>query len=290
MCLRAPRVELRQPSPVPFARTVRRLALRIGPALVLLAASVLIVIAGSWAFSVWVLIFGVLMAREWYAIAYQGKPAPHLPLHILCLAIVLGAVTAGYPLVGLGVLAAGTLAAMVVTARARLDPTWSALGVLYTVGPLACLVWLRMATVHPIYTVLWLLCVVWATDTAALVAGRLIGGPPLAPKISPRKTWAGLIGGAAAAAAVGFGAGRLDPSFSSLALMALSAILAVVAQLGDLTESAFKRRFGVKDSSQLIPGQGGVLDRVDGLVFATLTVTILAVLMGGSVLSVGAHP
>lgn len=282
-------MDVRAPTSAPIAQTVKRLALRIGPALVLLAASVVVVAVGSWAFTLWVAIFGVLMAREWYAIAYQGVIAPSFPVHLACLAIVLVAVTLGYPTFALAVVALGAGTAALITARARLDALWSVLGVLYTIAPLAALVWLRGNASMPTLTVLWLLCTVWATDTAALIAGRLIGGPPLAPKVSPKKTWAGLAGGTLAAAAVGWGAGSLHTALSSPALALLSALLAVVSQLGDLTESAFKRRFGVKDSSQLIPGQGGVLDRVDGLVFATLVVAVLAMARGGSVLSVGAH-
>lgn len=282
-------MDVRAPSPAPFAQTVKRLALRIGPALALLAVSIVVVIAGSWGFTLWVAIFGVLMAREWYAIAYRGVDAPSFPAHLACLFMVLIAVTLGYPVFALAVVVLGAATAALITARARLNAMWSVLGVLYTIAPLGALVWLRGNAKMPVMTVLWLLSTVWATDTAALIAGRLIGGPPLAPKVSPKKTWAGLAGGTLAAAGIGWGTGCLDATLSSPALALLSAILAVVSQLGDLTESAFKRRFGVKDSSQLIPGQGGVLDRVDGLVFATLVVMALALAWGGSVLSVGGH-
>ena len=112
--------------------------------------------------------------------------------------------------------------------------------------------------------VFWLLAVVWATDIGAYFAGRGIGGAKLAPAISPNKTWAGLIGGALAAALVGIIAARLLGS-GAIPLAVGGMALAVVAQGGDLLESWCKRRFGVKDSSHVIPGHGGILDRVDGL-------------------------
>ena len=120
-----------------------------------------------------------------------------------------------------------------------------------------------------------------AVDSGAYAAGRSIGGPKLAPRISPKKTWAGLAGGIAAALLIGWiSAFLLDlPRF--LPLILVSGVLAVVEQAGDLAESAFKRRFGVKDSSQLIPGHGGVLDRVDGLLAVALVVGLIGYFQGG---------
>ena len=117
---------------------------------------------------------------------------------------------------------------------------------------------------------LWTLAIVWATDIGAYFAGRAIGGPKLAPSISPNKTWAGLIGGMVAAAVVGGLIARYG--HLSTRAMVLGAPLAVVAQLGDLLESAMKRRAGVKDSGKILPGHGGLLDRIDGM----LPVAILA--------------
>jgi phosphatidate cytidylyltransferase len=129
-----------------------------------------------------------------------------------------------------------------------------------------------------LYLVFWLMLVTWATDIFAYFAGRSIGGPKLAPKISPNKTWAGLIGGMAGAAVVGalaawlFGISAELPDF-----LWLGAPMGLLAQLGDLYESRVKRRLGVKDSGTLLPGHGGVLDRLDGLlpvILATLLVLI----------------
>ncbi|HKT75921.1 MAG TPA: phosphatidate cytidylyltransferase, partial [Sphingobium sp.] len=112
----------------------------------------------------------------------------------------------------------------------------------------------------------WALSLVWATDVGAYFAGRAIGGPKLAPRVSPSKTWAGLAGGVLAALVLGF----LLHRFAGLPiqLAAASGLLAVAAQLGDLLESHMKRRAGVKDSGTLLPGHGGVMDRLDGVVAA----------------------
>jgi phosphatidate cytidylyltransferase len=132
------------------------------------------------------------------------------------------------------------------------------------------LVWLR-GDVGGARLILWLMATVWATDIGAFFAGRLIGGPKLAPRISPKKTWAGLIGAMASAGLVGIVADFSVPGAPGAAVLAAAgAVMAVVAQAGDLGESWVKRHFGAKDSSALIPGHGGLLDRVDGLLAAAL--------------------
>ncbi|GBD42706.1 Phosphatidate cytidylyltransferase [bacterium HR40] len=158
-------------------------------------------------------------------------------------------------------------------------------GALYLSLPLAALTWLRLDAPRGLLFTLWLLCVVGATDTAAYFAGRAIGGPRLAPVLSPGKTWAGLFGGMLAAAMVGGlfvlflpGHGGAAALFSGV----LAMLLAVVAQCGDLAESWIKRRSGYKDSGRILPGHGGVLDRIDGLLFAApLYAAIVAILTGG---------
>jgi phosphatidate cytidylyltransferase len=143
--------------------------------------------------------------------------------------------------------------------------------------------------------VFWVMVVTWATDIGAYFAGRAIGGPKLAPRISPAKTWAGLFGGAVAAGLLGYAAARYfeidaapdaltgEASWLYQSFLYLGAPLAVVAQAGDLYESWVKRRCGVKDSGTILPGHGGVLDRCDGLIavsFATLLILIVGLWLG----------
>ncbi len=155
---------------------------------------------------------------------------------------------------------------------------------LYLGVPFACLVWLRLEAPGGALFTLWLLLVVAATDSGAYFAGRSIGGPRLAPALSPGKTWAGLVGGMLAAAV----AGALFVAFvrghgpaAALSSGLLAAVLAVVAQCGDLAESWLKRRSGYKDSGRLLPGHGGLLDRFDGLLFAAPVYTGVVLLLTG---------
>lgn len=148
---------------------------------------------------------------------------------------------------------------------------------------LACsaAVWLRGLDPAGMETVIWLGVVVVMTDTCAYFTGRTLGGPKLAPKISPKKTWSGLIGGiAGAAVASGILAGVIDADIVAVALV--SGGLAVVAQIGDLAVSKAKRAFGVKDSGNIIPGHGGVLDRFDGVLSASIAIAFLSLAVGGS--------
>jgi phosphatidate cytidylyltransferase len=125
------------------------------------------------------------------------------------------------------------------------------------------------------------LLVVWATDIGGYFAGRTIGGPKLWPQVSPKKTWAGAIGGFVASLAVAAGFAALN--FGKMVPMLLLASgLSIAAQLGDLFESAVKRRFGVKDSSHIIPGHGGLMDRLDGFVAAIVLAALLGFLRGGA--------
>jgi phosphatidate cytidylyltransferase len=165
----------------------------------------------------------------------------------------------------------------------RVAPRLYLFGMPYIAVPSAALVWLRPLP-DGFQTVLWLLCLVWATDIGAYAAGRTIGGPKLMPRVSPKKTWAGLIGGVVSAAAVGAGVAAWL-GLSALGFAVVSGGLAVVSQAGDLFESWVKRRFDVKDSSNIIPGHGGVLDRVDGVLPVAVVVAALAWVQGGGILT-----
>lgn len=158
---------------------------------------------------------------------------------------------------------------------------WKWAGIAYTAIPCVCLIWLRGITLpeNPnagMVLVLAIFAITAATDIGAYFAGRAIGGPKLAPTISPGKTWAGLAGGMLAAALVSAIFAPIVPYPASAATaLVIGLALALVAQIGDLFESWLKRRAGVKDSGALIPGHGGILDRVDGLVFAVPVYTLL---------------
>ena len=141
--------------------------------------------------------------------------------------------------------------------------------------PAAALIWLRCDEALGAIAVVYLFAVAWTTDTASYAAGRAIGGPKLAPRISPRKTWSGFIIGALMPALVGIAFALALGNTSPFGLALVSVALALACQAGDLTESWVKRRFGVKDMSQTIPGHGGLLDRIDGLLFAAALAALI---------------
>jgi phosphatidate cytidylyltransferase len=167
----------------------------------------------------------------------------------------------------LGAVAVGWLAG-------RRDAIWAAAGPFYAGALVVSVVLLRISPSFGLVAILWLFAVVWGTDVAAYFAGRLIGGPRLWPSVSPGKTWSGAIVGAFGGAILGLMLGGWTNHLAALFWLGLAA--AIVSELGDLFESALKRRFGVKDSSGLIPGHGGLMDRLDGFVAASLFAVVFA--------------
>lgn len=255
---------------------------RLASALVLAPLAVAATFGGVWAFAVIVLVAALIAVREWGGLLGHGGAwfAPYAGLMLVaCVATVLGEP-------GWALLLVVAAAVVLVLASAVIDRrfAWMALGAVYIGVPSIAFIWLRAAPESGLTSVLWVFGVVWATDAGAFATGRLVGGPKLAPRLSPAKTWSGAVGGLLAGALVGLGVAMLtefSPSRSAVAVaFGLSLLLSVAGQLGDLFESVIKRRFGVKDSGALIPGHGGVLDRLDSLLFAAPTAAGLMVIRG----------
>ena len=238
------------------------LRLRVISALVLAPIAIGCVWLGGWAWAALVGAAGTGIAAEWvllWGVVERWRAA-------LVAGPVLGAAVAaafGLPILALAILAAGWLVA------SRLSRLTVGAGVVYAGLATVALIWLRGDTAAMRNLVLLLVLIVWASDVAAYAAGRFFGGPKLAPHISPGKTWAGAIAGVVAAIIVGL------VVHASLLGVAAAAGLAAVAQAGDLFESWIKRRAGVKDSSQLIPGHGGLMDRLDGFLTAAPVMALL---------------
>ena len=252
-----------------------------------LSAAVLIpaVLADVWAGGIWfhlfVALIGILMALEWVSIVHRGSPV-QFALHAagaMCGALLPLDVGLAGGLIAIAVLA--LLSAAVALYEEGQGPAWRYLGVAYVSLPPIAFVILREDPVHGIAAILLVMLMVWAADTFAYFAGRIIGGPKLAPVISPKKTWAGLIGAMAGSAVAAFTVAKAMGLQAALVLVLIAALLAIVEQAGDLFKSAMKRHYGVKDSGRLIPGHGGVIDRVDGLVAVATAAAIIGAARAG---------
>jgi phosphatidate cytidylyltransferase len=265
----------------------RVLARRVASALVLAPFAVLTAYFGGWLFlAVCALAAGVIL-WEWTALVTRGADLRILAPGVA--ALLAAAVLAGNSAAGaaLGVIAIGAmLAGGVMAAWPGRNPTadgalWGAGGVIYAGAALLSPVVLRNDPELGFAALLFLFATVWATDIFAYLAGRTFGGPLLWPQVSPNKTWAGAIGGLCGGVAAGtlaaYAMGGTKPAVAGF----LASVLSIAAQGGDLFESAVKRRFGVKDTSSLIPGHGGVMDRLDGLLFAALAAVLIGILSAG---------
>lgn len=212
---------------------------------------------GGWVFNLTIAAVLLLLYGEWCAMHRVGRAVRFTGMLVVGGACTLAG--AGYAVYAVELAAAGALI-LLIPARAG---GW---GVVYAALPAVALIWLRQHEMGR-ELVIWTLALVWATDICAYFAGRMIGGPKIAPRISPSKTWAGLGGGMLGAGVVAaLLADRLGLDFSVPLAALTGGGLAVVAQAGDFFESHLKRRAGVKDSGHLLPGHGGVMDRLDGAV------------------------
>jgi len=243
---------------------------RILAAVILIPAALLAVYTGRWVLAVWTAAAGFAMAREWVRIVHRTPLGWHLGLHVTALVASQVLLALGYADWALSSILFVALIGNVVAQRVGERGLWVVLGIVYIAIPCLALVWLRQLPLYGLETVLWLLAVVWSTDSAAFLAGSAFGGPKLAPMISPKKTWAGAIAGLAAGVGISIILAELAGMTASAQFIGASMVLSILTQCGDLAESFLKRTFGVKDASDLIPGHGGALDRLDGLIFATL--------------------
>jgi phosphatidate cytidylyltransferase len=230
----------------------------VGVALIGVALGALIL--GSFVFWLLVVTLGLLMMAEWAGLVGANARMKQLAMFALVVPLAIMSPLAAGP----GFFALGLVFAAFFFIGAISRSAWLAAGALYVGIPVLALLLIRRQPEFGLYYTLWTLALVWMCDIGAYFAGKYIGGPKLAPAISPNKTWAGLIGGMALAALFGI-AMHLAVGLAWRLTLA-TPLLAVLAQGGDLFESWLKRRAGRKDSGNLLPGHGGVLDRLDGLV------------------------
>jgi len=255
------------------------LALRVASSLVLAPLALAAAYVGAWFFVAFWGVAAVGVFAEWTQIT--GENRRWRVTVAGAAALVIAAVLAGQQRYGLALVALGIgiiACSALAVAKRRL---WGGLGVTYAGALLLAPIVLRSDPSFGLIAIVTIFAVVWATDILGYFVGRIVGGPKLATAVSPKKTWSGALGGALGAVlamlAIAAYAGIHNPTILGL----LAVILSIVSQAGDLCESAIKRRFGVKDASHIIPGHGGLMDRLDGFVAAASAAALIGLVRGG---------
>jgi phosphatidate cytidylyltransferase len=265
------------------------LVLRVCSALVLAPLAVGVAYIGGWTFVVFWGVVAIVVLWEWTALVAGRDRRPVLMTGgaSLVLAIALAGSVAN---VAMGIHEAGLLAALTVLAMGMLGAAalapraqrlWAAAAIPYAGAVGIAPIVLRSDGALGFVAIVFLFAIVWATDIFAYFVGRAVGGPKLAPRFSPKKTWSGAVAGVVAAVIVAITIARLAGLGGLLPIVVIAVLLSIAAQAGDLFESLLKRRFGVKDSSHLIPGHGGLMDRLDGLVAAATLAALIGLARGG---------
>ena len=255
------------------------LALRVCSALVLVPLAIATAYLGGWPFDLFWGAAAIGVLWEWSSLVARNEQLSVLLAGGASLALAIVLVATGHVLPALIVVAMGALGAASLTLAER--RTWVA-GALPYAGALAMgPIILRSDGEQGFLAVLFLFAIVWTTDIGAYFAGRALGGPKLMPGVSPNKTWAGAIGGLLASVLAALVVAKMAALTSLFALAMLAVVLSVSAQAGDLFESFLKRRFNAKDSSHLIPGHGGLMDRLDGFVTASVAAVMIGLARGG---------
>ena len=259
------------------AKASSNLFIRVVAAVILAPLTIMVVFAGGWLWILLVTALAVGLFYEWHAIVNAKREPRVFAVGVIGLELIGLALWFGWNGVAfVTAIIAPTLIAFLSAERRG----WNVGGFVYAAAALIASVLVRFDPAIGFYALVYPLLIVWVTDIGGYFAGRTFGGPKLAPRISPKKTWAGALGGLAlsiviALAATWLGWGRLVP------MLVIGILLSIVSQFGDLFESWVKRQFDVKDSSQIIPGHGGLLDRLDGFVAAIIFAAIFGFLRAG---------
>ncbi|MGB6349418.1 MAG: phosphatidate cytidylyltransferase [Pseudolabrys sp.] len=255
------------------------LALRILSAMILAPLAFLAAYLGGVPFTIFWAVAALAVLWEW--ITMVAGRSYRLMFSVCGGAIAVAGFVAwlGRPIASLLMVGLGALAAAIFAPRER--RLWVTAGIGYAGALLLATMFLRADDVLGFAVIVILFAIVWTTDILGYFAGRIFGGPKLWPAISPKKTWSGAIAGALGAMIVAIAVSELFGSFNKLSIVIVALMLSVLAQLGDLFESWVKRLFGAKDSSNLIPGHGGVMDRIDGFWAAALAGCLIGLLRGG---------
>jgi phosphatidate cytidylyltransferase len=256
----------------------QNLLLRIVASLVMAPLAIAMAYAGGWLWSGLVTVAAIGLYVEWLMVI----GARRLPSVLLGVVTLLGAgwiEAEHFHLANIAVVVGLGMVGAAIFSRDRRG--WAVLGIGYALAASIACYMVRHDPNWGFAALMLVLLVVWATDIGGYIAGRMIGGPKLWPQVSPKKTWAGAIGSFVASLAVACGFAAFDFG-KAIPVLFLGAGLSIASQLGDLFESAVKRKFGVKDSSHIIPGHGGLMDRLDGFVAAIVLAAVFGFLRGGA--------
>ena len=259
--------------------SMNNLALRILSAAVLAPLAIFAAYHGGWVFVLFWGLAAVAVLWEWTTMVVG---ASHRLMFSSCggtIAIAGFLAWLGRPIVAILMVGLGGLAAAIFAPDER--RAWVTAGIGYAGALLLAPVFLRADDMFGFAVIVLLFAIVWTTDVFAYFAGRALGGPKLLPVVSPKKTWSGAIVGAIGAILVALFVASLFGSFNRTAIIVIAFVLSVVSQCGDLFESWVKRQFGAKNSSHLIPGHGGVMDRLDGFWAAALAACVIGLVRGG---------
>jgi phosphatidate cytidylyltransferase len=260
---------------------------RTASAAVLAPLAILAAYLGNWVFTAVCAVTAAIVFWEWSVLVARAAGWRILGPGLAALFIAAILTQETMPCTAMGVVILGTFAVAAVSAvlpaahRSDVSARWPAAGTVYAGIVLICPIVLRSDPEFGVAAILFLFATVWATDIFAYLVGRALGGPLLWRRASPKKTWAGAIGGLAGGIAAGAAVAYASTGTQPLVAGVLALILSIAAQFGDLLESWVKRRFGAKDASTLIPGHGGVMDRVDGLMLAALAAVLIGTLRMG---------
>jgi phosphatidate cytidylyltransferase len=255
------------------------LALRVASAALLVPLAIGAAWLGGWPFAAFWGAAALIVLWEWNGLVAGADRRTVLVAGAAAVAFAAVLASAGQLTAAVAVLGIGALAAAALGPAAR--RVWAAAGVPYAGAIAAAPIVLRGSDGDGFLAILFVFAVVWATDIAAYFTGRAIGGPRLMPSVSPGKTWSGAIGGTLAAVLAAVALAAAVKLGAGLAIVLVAATLSVLAQAGDLFESFVKRRFGAKDAGHLIPGHGGLMDRLDGFVAAGTAAALIGLARGG---------
>lgn len=245
---------------------------RIVSGTILIAVLLFFTLFSDTTFAILICAASLIISWEWSRIVRQKPFDVQLMVQGIIVFVSVLFSYKGFHLVALKILCLGFLFVMMISWKNV--PFLSSLGILYAGFPAVSLLWIKQDNSYGLYAILYIFFVVIVTDIASYIIGKIIGGKKLAPKISPNKTWSGFLGGIITPSLLAIGLIQLKQCPPSLFFTSL--LLALLCQFGDLFESFLKRKFHLKDSSNLIPGHGGILDRVDGLIFASFGAGLLS--------------